>query len=77
MTRISGVTVVSLKEGEEAVVRSIVGKESLTSRLAAMGIVSGATIKMLRNGTGPVILLASDTRLAWEGSRHPAYLFPK
>ena len=64
MTRISGVTVVSLKEGEEAVVRSIVGKESLTSRLAAMGIVSGATIKMLRNGTGPVILLASDTRLA-------------
>jgi len=64
MKKTSAVTVTSLKEGEEAVVQSIQGKESLMSRLAAMGIVSGATIKMLRNGVGPVILFASDTRLA-------------
>jgi ferrous iron transport protein B len=59
-----GITVTSLKEGEEGVVLSIAGRQSLTSRLAGMGIMSGTVIKMLRNGTGPVILLASDTRLA-------------
>jgi ferrous iron transport protein B len=72
MEKVSGVTVTSLKEGEEGVVLSIAGKESLLSRLAAMGVVSGTTIKMLRNGAGPVILLASDTRLAlgrFEASR--------
>jgi len=58
------VTVTSLREGEEGVVRSITGRESLTTRLAAMGIQTGTTIKMLRNGAGPVIVLASDTRLA-------------
>ena len=64
MEKTPGVTVTSLKEGEEAVVVSVAGREGLTSRLAAMGIVSGVTIKMLRNGVGPIILLASDTRLA-------------
>ena len=58
------ITVTSLREGEEGVVRSITGRESLTTRLAAMGLVRGTTIKMLRNGAGPVIVLASDTRLA-------------
>lgn len=58
------ITVTSLKEGEEAIVVSVAGRQSLTSRLAAMGIVSGTAVKMLRNGAGPVILLASDTRLA-------------
>ena len=57
-------TVTTLREGETGVVSSIGGRESLTSRLAAMGIVPGTAIKMLRNGAGPVIVLASDTRLA-------------
>ena len=64
MEQAAAVTVTTLREGEEGVVRSIAGKESLTSRLAAMGIVRGTTIKMLRNSAGPVIVLASDTRLA-------------
>ncbi|OPY67035.1 MAG: Ferrous iron transport protein B [Syntrophorhabdaceae bacterium PtaU1.Bin034] len=57
-------TVTSLREGDEGIVRSIAGGESLTSRLAAMGLVPGTTIKVLRNTGGSVILLASDTRLA-------------
>ncbi len=64
MKEVSEATVTSLKEGEEGVVRSIAGRQSLTTRLAAMGIVTGTTIKMLRNSSGPVIVLASDTRLA-------------
>ena len=64
MKEVSEVTVPSLKEGEEGVVQSIAGRQSLTTRLAAMGIVTGTTIKMLRNGAGPVIVFASDTRLA-------------
>ncbi|MGD0660886.1 MAG: ferrous iron transport protein B [Syntrophorhabdales bacterium] len=64
MKEVSEVKMTLLKEGEEGVVRSIAGRESLTSRLAAMGIVTGTTIKMLRNGAGPVIVFASDTRLA-------------
>ena len=64
MKEVSEVKMTLLKEGEEGVVQSIAGRESLTSRLAAMGIVTGTTIKMLRNGAGPVIVFASDTRLA-------------
>ena len=57
-------TVTMLKEGEEGVVEIIAGGERLASRLASMGIVPGATIKVLRNRAGSVIVLASDTRIA-------------
>ena len=57
-------TVTALKEGEEGVVSSIGGGERLTSRLASMGIVPGATIKVLTNTGGSVIVFASGTRLA-------------
>ncbi len=59
---ISAVT--ALKQGDEGIVRSIEGGENLTSRLAAMGIIPGIRIKVLRNTSGSVIVLASNTRLA-------------
>jgi len=60
----STVKVTALKEGEEAVVKTVAGGERLASRLASMGLVPGVTIKVLRNSGGSVIVLASDTRLA-------------
>jgi ferrous iron transport protein B len=57
-------TVTALHEGEEGIVSSIGGGERLTSRLAAMGLVPGATIKVLTNTRGSVIVFASGTRLA-------------
>ena len=57
-------TVTALREGEEGIVSSIGGGERLTSRLAAMGLVPGATIKVLTNTGGSVIVFASGTRLA-------------
>lgn len=59
---ISAVT--ALKQGDEGIVRSIEGGENLTSRLAAMGIIPGVRVRVLRNTAGSVIVLASDTRLA-------------
>ncbi len=56
--------VTTLHEGEEGVVSSIGGGERLTSRLASMGIVPGATVKVLTNTGGSVIVLTSGTRLA-------------
>jgi Fe2+ transport system protein FeoA len=54
----------SLHEGEEGRVYSILGRRGMLSRLAAMGLVPGTKIKVLRNSWGPVIILASNTRLA-------------
>lgn len=54
----------SLREGEEGTVHSISGKRGMANRLAAMGLVPGTKIKVLRNSWGPVIVLASNTRVA-------------
>lgn len=56
--------VTSLDEGQEAVVRLLSGGEGLTGRLAAMGIIPGTRIKLLRKSRGQIIVLASDTRVA-------------
>jgi ferrous iron transport protein B len=56
--------VTSLDEGQEAIVRLLSGGESLTGRLAAMGIIPGTRIKLLRKSRGQIIVLASDTRVA-------------
>ncbi len=56
--------VTSLDEGQEAVVRLLSGGENLTGRLAAMGIIPGTRIKLLRKSRGQIIVLASDTRVA-------------
>ena len=44
--------VTSLDEGQEAVVRLLSGGENLTGRLAAMGIIPGTRIKLLRKSLG-------------------------
>jgi ferrous iron transport protein B len=56
--------VTSLDEGQEAQVRLVSGGESLAGRLAAMGIMTGTRIKLLRKSRGQIIVLASDTRVA-------------
>jgi ferrous iron transport protein B len=53
------------KEGEEGFVYLLSGGEGFTSRLAGMGIIAGTRIKVLRNTGGQVIVLASDTRIAF------------
>jgi ferrous iron transport protein A len=51
--------------GSRAIVRTLTGGIGLVSRLAAMGIVSGAPIQVLQNrGRGPLLVLVRDTRLA-------------
>jgi len=57
-------SVISLEEGEEGVVRLLSGGDSLTSRLAGMGIVPGTKIKVLRKSGGLIIVLAAETRVA-------------
>ncbi|OPY01911.1 MAG: Ferrous iron transport protein B [Syntrophorhabdus sp. PtaB.Bin184] len=56
--------VTALDEGQEATVRLLSGGEALTGRLAAMGIIPGTRIKLLRKSRGQIIVLASDTRVA-------------
>lgn len=56
--------VISLVEGEEGIVHSILGGRGLIIRLAAMGIAPGIRIKILRNSGGPVVILTSGTRVA-------------
>lgn len=53
-----------LFEGEEASVVEITGGRGLKVRLASMGIVPGARIKVLRNRAGLLILSTAGTRLA-------------
>ncbi len=56
--------VTSLEENEEGVVHLLSGGRGLTSRLAAMGIMPGIKIRVLRNSGRQVIVLASNTRVA-------------
>jgi ferrous iron transport protein B len=56
--------VTSLEENEEGVVHLLSGGRGLTSRLAAMGIIPGIRIRVLRNSGRQIIVLASDTRVA-------------
>jgi ferrous iron transport protein B len=54
----------SIAEGEGGVVHLLYGGKAFVSRLAAMGIITGTKVKVLRNSGGQVIVLASDTRIA-------------
>lgn len=48
-----------------AVVRELSGGSELASRLAAMGLVLGATLEVMQNsGRGPMLVRVRDTRLA-------------
>jgi len=56
--------VTSLEENEEGMIHLLSGGRGLTSRLAAMGIMPGIKIRVLRNSGRQIIVLASDTRVA-------------
>lgn len=48
-----------------AVVRELSAGSELASRLAAMGLVLGATLEVMQNtGRGPMLVRVRDTRLA-------------
>jgi ferrous iron transport protein B len=72
--------VTSLETGEAGVIHTIQGGKSLTSRLAGMGIVQNAKIKVLRKSGGLVIVQVSDTRVvlgSGEAANILVYALPK
>ncbi|HUH67131.1 MAG TPA: ferrous iron transport protein B [Syntrophales bacterium] len=58
------IPVTSMGVGEEGIIQAISGGVSLTSRLAGMGIVSSAKLKVLRKSGGLTIVQVADTRVA-------------
>src|SRR5512136_336486 len=56
--------VTSLGVDEEGIIETISGGLSLTSRLAGMGIVSSAKLRVLRKSGGLIIVQVADTRVA-------------
>ena len=51
--------------GEEVTLIDIEGGRGLRSKLYSMGLVPGATLKILsRSGSGPVMIAVKDSRLA-------------
>jgi len=58
------ISVTSMGVGEEGIIQAISGGGSLTSRLAGMGIVSNAKLRVLRKSGGLVIVQVADTRVA-------------
>jgi len=54
-----------MQEGEEGVIRRVIGGKNLLSRFASMGIATGAPLRILRNsGKGMIILQISGSRIA-------------
>ena len=61
----SGLTVITdLREGDAGVISSIDGGSALTSRLAGMGIVTGARFRVAQVSGGMVVLSVGSTRIA-------------
>ncbi len=56
-----------LREGEEGIIHALTGGRELSSRLAGMGIALNMKIKVLRSGSGLIIVQAGDTRVALGG----------
>lgn len=56
--------ITDLREGDEGVISSIDGGSSLTSRLAGMGIVTGARFRIAQNSGGLVVVSVGSTRIA-------------
>ncbi len=53
-----------VKEGTRAILRSINGGHGLRGRLAALGLIPGAEIEVLRNaGRGPFVVAVGGARL--------------
>jgi ferrous iron transport protein B len=58
------VSLVALRENETGIIHAVSGGQALTSRLAGMGIVPNAKIRVLRSRGGPIIVEVADTRIA-------------
>jgi Fe2+ transport system protein FeoA len=53
-----------LHEGNRAILRAITGGRSLRGRLAALGLIPGAEITVLRNGGGgPFVVAVNNARI--------------
>ena len=53
-----------IPEGKEVVVKQITGGRGIRSRLEGLGIYAGQTIKVLKNGWGPVLLEVMGRKVA-------------
>jgi ferrous iron transport protein B len=58
------VSLVALRENETGIIHAVSGGKALTSRLAGMGIVPNAKIRVRRSRGGPIIVEVADTRIA-------------
>ena len=58
------VVITDLREGDQGVIHSIEDGSTLTSRLAGMGIVTGAKFRIAQVSGGMVVVLVSATRIA-------------
>ncbi len=58
------VVITDLREGDQGVIHSIEDGSALTSRLAGMGIVTGAKFRIAQVSGGMVVILVSATRIA-------------
>ena len=73
------IPVTSMGIGEEGIIQTISGGGALTSRLAGMGIVYNAKLKVLRKSGGLFIVQVTDTRVALgsgEASKILVYRIP-
>ncbi len=53
-----------IHEGTQAILRSVNGGRSLRGRLAALGLIPGAEITVLRNGGGgPFVVAVNNARI--------------
>jgi Fe2+ transport system protein FeoA len=51
-------------EGKTVVIKQIMGGRGIRSRLEGLGIYVGQTVKVLRNGWGPVLLEVMGRKVA-------------
>jgi ferrous iron transport protein B len=58
------IALANLREGDQGIIHSIGGGSSLTSRLAGMGLVTGARFRVAQVSGGMVVILVSSTRIA-------------
>ncbi|HPL98066.1 MAG TPA: ferrous iron transport protein B, partial [Smithellaceae bacterium] len=58
------VALANLREGDQGIIHSIDGGTTLTSRLAGMGLVTGARFRVAQVSGGMVVILVSSTRIA-------------
>jgi ferrous iron transport protein B len=58
------ITITSLHEGDQGVIRSIEGGSAITSRLAGMGIVTKARFRVAQISGGLIVIQVADTRIA-------------